>query len=212
MVIEERSPSRPWVKRMQFFFFGQIRFICQLFSWIDANVVRTFVCSYRRNPFASLCMKMHSSKSAFIVGPNAGILSVFALGGVSKVCNPIVKTIAIYVVNVVFWKFSINIKPRKSVSIVSVSKKTDADVFMAAACSSRFSGFYYTPSPSIVVKPRKHSGVRIVMKNFAQTFCSKIGLSHDAVLSLIGQRPGSVSALSGLRYFMANPLCLSRPM
>jgi hypothetical protein len=51
------------------------------------------------------------------------------------------------------------------------------------------------------LSPRKNPGFRVVVKKFAQAFCGKIGLSHDAVLSLCGQRPGGASTPFGLRHF-----------
>jgi hypothetical protein len=41
----------------------------------------------------------------------------------------------------------------------------------------------------------------VVMKKLAQRLRGKIGLSHDALQLLIGQRPARVSARGGLRYF-----------
>jgi hypothetical protein len=52
-----------------------------------------------------------------------------------------------------------------------------------------------------LLAPSKHTGFWCVIKNFAQTLRGKIGLSHDAVLSQIGQKLTCVSAHGGLRYF-----------
>ena len=49
----------------------------------------------------------------------------------------------------------------------------------------------------------KNTSVLVVVKKFADALCGKINLSH-AVVPLkqwFGQKPGSVSALAGLRHF-----------
>jgi hypothetical protein len=47
----------------------------------------------------------------------------------------------------------------------------------------------------------KDPGFRVVIDKLTQLVGGKIRLSHDALQLLIGQRPASVSALRGLRYF-----------
>ena len=126
------------------------------------------------------------------------ILNVFCLRNIPKVANPIVCFPSVDVVNMVGWEGPVNIEPSKAMQRVGFIFNLRSVIPVTVNASNRMidwkaiAGFY---------KPCKHASILVVVKKFAQACCGKIGLSHDAVLSLIGQRPGSVSALSGLRYF-----------
>ena len=126
------------------------------------------------------------------------ILNVFRLRDITKVANPVVCFSSVDVVNMVGGKGPVNIEPSKAMQRVSFIFNLRSVIPVTVNASNRMidwkaiAGFY---------KPCKHASILVVVKKFAQACCGKIGLSHDAVLSLIGQRPGSVSALSGLRYF-----------
>ena len=126
------------------------------------------------------------------------VLDVLSLGDIAEIANPVIRSNPVDVVNVLARKLAVNVKPCKSVkkvcfegnlySAISISVNTPNRVVNREAVAG-------------LNQPREHASLGVVMKQFTQALCGKIGLSHDAVLSLIGQRPGSVSALSGLRYF-----------
>ena len=126
------------------------------------------------------------------------ILNVFRLRDIPKVANPVVCFSSVDVVNMVGGEGAVNIEPSKAMQRVGFIFNLCSVVPVTVNGSNRMidwqaiAGFY---------KPCKHASIWVVVKKFTQVCCGKIGLSHDAVLSLIGQRPGSVSALSGLRYF-----------
>jgi hypothetical protein len=99
-----------------------------------------------------------------------------------------------------------NVKPCNPVGVITGAINSDfdvpiADIFKPGVCSGLPSGPSLCPTG-------KRAGVWVVVEKFTQTLCGKIGLSHDALLMLIGQKPGSVSALAGLLHFTTLRACV----
>lgn len=107
------------------------------------------------------------------------------------VLNPVLSA------NSLFWKAAVDVKPGKIVCPVLDAIDINLDVASTKSAPGNATSF----SATTPCEPRKDASVWVVVQKFAQACCGKIGLSHDTVTSLIGQRPGSVSALAGLRYF-----------
>lgn len=134
----------------------------------------------------------------------SSVLRVAGTGNVAKIFNPVIRPYPVYVVNVVAGPNTVDIQPSKSVGLVSVTPQREADI---AAVIDRpeanrvFQGNSSTGS-SNYSDPHKNASLGVVVKQFAQTCCGKIGLSHDTVPSLIGQRPARVDSTGGLRYFI----------
>ncbi len=76
------------------------------------------------------------------------------------------------------------INPNKNVAIVSFAASNIASLLI---CRRFF--------------PDENTSFWVVVKHFAQACCGKIGLSHDTVPSLIGQRLARVDSTGGLRHF-----------
>lgn len=60
-----------------------------------------------------------------------------------------------------------------------------------------------TLAPVGAFSPSKKAALFVVAKELAKAFAGKIRSSHEAPVKQIGQRPASVSALSGLCYGIA---------
>ena len=126
------------------------------------------------------------------------VLLIGAVAGLSQVRKTIVCPVAVHVVNLLRRPFARHVEPRKAVRFVRVSGATDAPIPIA---------FVQIPGPLPVATTWatfgscEYARLGVVVKKFAQTLRGKIGLSHDALLMLIGQRPACVSAHGGLRYF-----------
>lgn len=126
------------------------------------------------------------------------ILLIFAVACLSQVYKAIVCPVAIHVVNLLRRPFSRHVKPREAVCLVRGSGAADAPISIAMV---QIPGFLSVAATGATFGPCEYTRLRVVVKKFAQTLRGKIGLSHDAVLSLIGQRPACVDSTCGLRYF-----------
>ncbi len=130
------------------------------------------------------------------------VLSIFGLIGKSKVRPSVVELIPVDVINFCFGPSVRDVEIRESVS--KVLMPVDSYLCIPAMRNSFSSLFAYANvrTFSTFLSPGKYAGSGVVVKQFAQTLCGKIGLSHDTVPSLIGQRPARVISTGGLRYFI----------
>ena len=126
------------------------------------------------------------------------VLGVDAAAYISQVGDGIIRPIAVYVVNVIFGPCARHVQPCQPVK--PIRALVDAGYEVAV--------FPETPNWCADVDahgrldaPRKRPGLRVVVNQFVKSLYGKIVVSHDAVLSLIGQRPARVDSTSGLRYF-----------
>lgn len=129
---------------------------------------------------------------------NALILRVFRVSDFAQIANSVVAFVTVDVVKDAAWKDAMHIKPSQSVRPEGGTIDFDDSITLLSP-----TGYVACECLAVagVDSPPKDSGFWIVMKKFAQTLRGKIGLSHDAVLSLIGQRPACVGSTCGLRYF-----------
>ena len=126
------------------------------------------------------------------------ILVVQRVRNGAQVAYSVVRLAPVDVVNFTRRPFAINVQPRQTVR--KEARPINADVDVSIRCvESPGDRSSCSPAPSSFVGEVSRIGV--VVKNFAQTLRGKIGLSHDAPIMLIGQRPVSVSSTCGLRYF-----------
>lgn len=125
------------------------------------------------------------------------VLQVFALADNAKINDPVVVTNAVDVVNLTSRPDSVSVKPCKPMRRKSFRPNSDANVTFPTKRAGQTTGRYAVNGANT---PGKNPRLGIVMKQLAQTFCGKIGLSHDALQKLIGQRPGSVGSGLGLRH------------
>lgn len=147
----------------------------------------------------SLFSLMNSKKSVCLVFVRfALILTIHLHGHIAQIFKSVVTCVAIGVVNRPFWVAARHVEPRQSVGLVNNAINRDVEVSALLWTAGNLPDFN---SAAGLHKPRKNTRLWIVVKKFAQTLRGKIGLSHDALLLLIGQRPVSVSSTCGLRYF-----------
>lgn len=136
------------------------------------------------------------------------ILLIGTMAGLSQVRKTIVCPVAVHVVNLLRRPFSGHIEPREAVGLVCVSVAAHAPVSIAgikASCT------FSVAASGATFCPCECARLGIVVNKFAQTLRGKIGSSHDAVLSLIGQKPGSIRSRSRLRYFSGLHAMLHEP-
>lgn len=131
---------------------------------------------------------------------SAPVLAIDGWRYVSKVFDSVVCFVPVYVINVHCWPRSIHIEPRKPMAKVGAPIKPDDYISIPPEVASNVARFFVALARSA---PEKLARGLVVIKKFAQALRGKIGLSHDAVLSQIGQRLTCVRAHGGLRYFGA---------
>ena len=121
------------------------------------------------------------------------VLTVHGTRNVPEVAYSVVSLDAVDVVNVHGWEDAMHVKPCDSVGQVQDSINADESVAEVLGYAPRL-----TPIGNPIARrryPRKNARLGIVVQQFAQSLRGKIGLSHDAVLSLIGQRlAGAINA------------------
>ena len=153
---------------------------------------------YLSNP--ELSFLTHSQKSRFAVATSsAHILLILCARHITKVGYSVVARVAINVVSVPAWPDFINVKPRKPVGAVKLHFNSNKNVPVvpdAAGNRPRLPPRFLSCYAAC-----KHASLWVVVKQFAQARCGKIGLSHDTVPSLIGQRPACVDSTGGPRHF-----------
>jgi hypothetical protein len=157
------------------------------------------LCLDVRFPFAVNPVPTDSKVSAFAVSSGGNlVLHVLRPSRWAKIAYSVVGPVSVDVVGVVLRKFAMHVHPRKPVGVVNDFVQTDAQVAALHVPRNRSKNH---------ALPRfgmgEYSGVGVVVKKLAQTLRGKIGLSHDALLMLIGQRPACVGSTCGLRYFNA---------
>ncbi len=133
-----------------------------------------------------------------VVAPSPpSVLAVDGLSYVSQLANSIVSGFAVDVVNLPGGPNAMHIQPCKAMRSIAPAVNHDDRVAVCDTAS--------TPSwlcrPSSKNAPSKYASFGVVVKKLAQALRGKIGLSHDAPVKRIGQRPVSVSSTCGLRYF-----------
>ncbi len=121
------------------------------------------------------------------------VLKIHRLAYVAQVCKAVVGFVAVNVVNVLLWVFACHVQPRKPVGVMPLALKANDSI---AKGNVHNSGDIANGLPAAEPDaPSKYTRFGIVVKKLAQALRGKIGLSHEALQLLIGQRPASVSAL-----------------
>ena len=150
----------------------------------------------------SISVLRHTEKTGLIVGTcRSHVLHVDARRDIPQIANSIICWVRINMVNLVCWPLSVPMKPSQPMRVIgnSINSNEPSSVLPDRPCNvARFAAFNTLLSSEF-------ASVRIVVKKFTDALCGKIGLSHavSPVKKWCGQRPRSVSALSGLRYFIS---------
>lgn len=127
------------------------------------------------------------------------ILPILRLRGLAQICKRIVAFYAVNVVNVFSRPMPVNVEPSKPVGWIKFPINSDKGVSVGRTSCNIANSIATMSSNSD--SARKQPTLRLVMQQLTKALCGKIGLSHDALLMLIGQRPASADNASGLRYF-----------
>jgi len=127
----------------------------------------------------------------------SAVLSVECWRDITQVAEPIVRRISVDVVKVLFWPLSGGMEPCKPVAKVGGPIQSDDDVSVFSVITRHVASLAMALA---VQAPCECARGLVVVKKLAQTLRGNIGLSHDALQLLIGQRPQRVSARLGLRY------------
>jgi hypothetical protein len=126
------------------------------------------------------------------------VFHIYLVRNIAQIAKTVVAAIPVDVVNGVFRPLPSHMQPSKATGGVLFSINTNPVIpvcFFISSDHARFAHLAFADAP------RKNPRIGVVVKKFAQAFCGKIGFSHDAVLSLCGQRPGGASTLTGPRHF-----------
>jgi hypothetical protein len=142
--------------------------------------------------------RVHTDQTAIGADGLVRVLGVASTIHHPQVAQPVVVGHAVDMVDLAVGPLAVNVQPSKSVHGVLGAIDSNDQVTIGSKCANDIANFDAVGCSDF---SGHQSRLGIVIKKFAQTFCGKIGLSHDAVLSLCGQRPGGVSAPSGLRHF-----------
>ncbi len=178
--------------------FVMLSFPCEVglsrifYGWIRSKAKYLSVDFYMSSPIFPVSMNAENART-FIVGSSISrILRVDLLRNIAKICNRVIFPVPVYVVNVESRPLTVNEQPRESMkqrAAISYARfKVTSSAFVTdnLACIHSVAGKF----------PRKNSGFRIVVNKTSKFFCRNIRLSHDAILSLIGQRPANVTSVS----------------
>lgn len=156
--------------------------------------------AYFCDPLLAIRRGANRQKSACIpCARAASVLRVLGATDIPKITERIVKSISVYMINNSVGRFSSDMQPRNPMGSNTASVNGHIDISASSASSNisnlnSVSGLYF---------PSENTTVGVVVKKFADALCGKINLSHavSPIKKWFGQKPGSVSALAGLRHF-----------
>ena len=176
---------------MQSSFGSKISILSRLRRNIAAKVMLLAIKRYLRLP---LTFKKADTKNsvAAIASPAPQILRIDSLLYTAQIHNSIVIAHPINVVNLVVWPNAMNPKPNDAVRFESVS--VNADLNVAAMIQRSSDRANHRSSRICFHAANKVPIFRVVLKQFADASHCSIGVSHEALQMLIGQRPRRVSS------------------
>lgn len=90
------------------------------------------------------------------------VLNVLRLRYLTQVYKTIVRSIAVYMVNLPVWKFSCHIQPSESVAFIGFSVNRSYPIFFIGKAARYFSLFY----ASLFQSSNKNTSIWVVIKNF----------------------------------------------
>lgn len=165
----------------------------------QAEVDHFLVDADLRTPLLSLGLPTHAEQAGSVAGSRVSlVLGVQPVVNLAKIHEAVAGWVAVDVVDMCRGPAAIGYEPRQPVRTMPGARDNDVDVAfrMPAACDiSDAYGVVFAGSAS------DDAGVGVVGEQLPRPVCTKIGSSHDAVLSLIGQRPGSVGSAARASLF-----------
>lgn len=191
----------------------QVSLVGKLWCFIDAQVSALATCFYGRHPLqtsasANPSRNPKKSSSAF-PALAASVLRVCCPVYVSQICKAVIGTIAVDVVNLCFRPLACHVKKRETVSIEAIFAKADGHVTKSFVHATNEPALRRSvKTGGALWKRPERADFWIVVNKLAQTLRGKIGLSHEALQLLIGQRPAAIR--SRLRASLFSQLSLGR--
>ena len=184
-----------WVKCVEFLFgfkVGIVRFL--LAVKVPKSVILP-IKSYPGSPLAC-AFDLSSSESTAFSRP---VLLVESVSSLTQIVDPVISLHPVDVVYVSGGPSSMNVKPRQPVNFVFAPIYANLKIPLVVRAIQNLTSFALSTAKAD--STGENACVWVVIKEFAQAFCAKIGLSHDAPYQRIGQKPRRVSSTSGLRHF-----------
>ena len=141
---------------------------------------------------------MDSSMTGLVSWVQRQIFLVLLHGRLPKIDPPVIGSLETPMVNRIGRPITNHPKKCKPMRAVKLAVNLDDDVPGALVYAS---GDLPGAAPNSRNAPFEVAGFRVVIEKFAQTLRRKIGSSHEAVLSLIGQRPDGVGSTARASLF-----------
>jgi len=139
----------------------------------------------------------------------------------AQVVPSVVQLHPVYMVNLIGWPFACHVQDCQAMGPVSMPHDGDSPVSHFASTASGLASVARVPDSSAspvsikhrnwAVSPGEMAGGRGVVQQVPKLRSSKIGLSHEAVLSLIGQRPARVGSTQRASPLWTGCVTSSRP-
>ncbi len=146
---------------------------------VIAQPMRFAAMRYTSAPF--ILVKYDAHKAGFISFVwFTDILRIAFRTNYSQIFKTIIRFIAVYMVNNVFWPFASYIKPYKSVRFINAPLDSYGNIsfLVGAPCSvANLDGFARSNSP------RKKPRIGVVSQCFSQLFCCKFGHAPSIAFS-----------------------------
>jgi len=184
-------------RRMKFAFCGQVRLVGNFWRRKGSKVDSSFInldCCHVVVPVSANAQKSECARGT----GRPSILHILSLRYISQIAKSVVAMVPVDVVDVFRRPLSIGVEPHKAMGKVQLPVNMNFDVPATISAACNVSNFCISRS---AFQTDEMSGIWFVLKQFAQALCDKIGLSHDTVPSLIGQRPTRVESTCRLRHF-----------
>lgn len=174
-------------KRMKSGFSGKICRVSRLRGIVTTKASDFFVNANLGAELEDVFAKTYTKKTSFISSAQLMlVLAIFGSRCFSEIVKSVIRSVAVYVVNVTTWNVSIDIQKREAVRPVGLIINPDCDVPAAMKMAGRLPNF----NPKrINLFPRKKSCLRTVVQQLAESFSRKICRifsSHDVIPSQSG--------------------------
>lgn len=191
---------------MQYSLCGQVGCMSLFLCLVIAQVVMTTVCAYLGLPLLGTTRPSYTEKAGSrFTNAFFEVLHVGCLWDIAQVFKTVIRFDAVDVVNAMFRPAPRDHQPNEAMCKIPLAVQPQGDIPLVMREPN------LSPNSTLVELGSRSKNARrwVVMKYLAQMLRCKIGLSHDALQLLIGQRPRRVGSTSRPRYFAsALPLCV----
>ncbi len=140
--------------------------------------------SVYRDACSPFVLKTYYSHKARLV-PSVWLSYVLRIAGLidnSKVAKPVVRFVAVDMVNQPVRPFSGDIKPCQSMRLVNLPVESDSDIAFSVNCASNITNMNALGGS---FQPSKLSGVGVKMKNLFKLIGGKVGNKHGESPELV---------------------------